>query len=265
MENEELSFHLEVFDGPLDLLLSLIAKNKLNIYDIPISLIFTQYMEYIDAMRKMDMDVAGEFLEMASRLMLIKSRMLLPRADDGKEEDPRKPLVDALVEYRRAKEAAGLLSPLYSRYSGRFVKEPDEVGVDRTYTADHDATLLIRAFERIFVRQKQAEESHTDVPRQTLATILTKKIVPVPEKAFTILRYLRRKGETPFEPLLLATNHDRSQLITSFLALLSLIRHGRLLAREDETGEIYLSIAPKSAAMAASEMAKSDTAENEAS
>ena len=252
MENEELSFHLEVFDGPLDLLLSLITKNKLNIYDIPISLIFTQYMEYIEAMRKMDMDVAGEFLEMASRLMLIKSRMLLPRAADGKEEDPRKPLVDALVEYRRAKEAAGLLSPRYSRYSGRFVKEPDEVGVDRTFTADHDATLLIRAFERIFVRQKQAEESHTDVP--------TKKIVPVPEKAFTILRYLRRKGETPFETLLLATNSDRSQLITSFLALLSLIRNGRLLAREDENGEIYLAIAPRSLKDEAPEAASVDEA-----
>ncbi len=260
MENEELSFHLEVFDGPLDLLLSLISKNKLNIYDIPISLIFTQYMEYIEAMRKMDMDVAGEFLEMASRLMLIKSRMLLPRATDSKEEDPRKPLVDALVEYRRAKEAAGLLSPRYSRYSGRFVKEPDEVSIDRTFTADHEATLLIRAFERIFVRQKQAQESHTDVPRQTLATILTKKIVPVPEKAFTILRYLLRKGETPFETLLLATNSDRSQLITSFLALLSLIRNGRLTAREDEAGEVYLAIAPRIATVEVD-----DSAEIEAS
>ena len=174
-------------------------------------------------------------------------------AEDSKEEDPRKPLVDALVEYRRAKEAAGLLSPRYSRYSGRFVKEPDEVGIDRSFTSDHEATLLIRAFERIFVRQKQAEESHTDVPRQTLATILTKKIVPVPEKACTILRYLRRHGEAPFEALLLATNSDRSQLITSFLALLSLIRNGRLTAREDEAGEIYLSIAERSAVQAAAE------------
>ena len=87
MENDELSFHLEIFDGPLDLLLSLISKNKVNIYDIPISLIFSQYMEYIETLQRMDMDVAGEFLEMASRLMLIKSRMLLPRATDNKEDD----------------------------------------------------------------------------------------------------------------------------------------------------------------------------------
>lgn len=244
MENNELSFHLEIYDGPLDVLLSLITKNKLNIYDIPITLIFTQYMEYIESLQRMDMNVAGEFLEMASRLMLIKSRMLLPRVNENdEEEDPRKPLVDALVEYRRAKEAAGYLSPLYSRYSGRFVKEPDEIGIDRSFTADHDATLLIKAFERIFVRQQQAEEAKTDVPRQTLSTILTKRIVPVPEKVFTLLRYLWRNGETPFESLILATNSDRSELIASFLALLQLIRSGRMLVREDEAGEIYVSIA----------------------
>ena len=246
MENNELNFHLEVFDGPLDLLLSLITKNKLNIYDIPITLIFTQYMEYIETLQKMDMNVAGEFLEMASRLMLIKSRMLLPRAAETTEEDdPRKPLVDALVEYRRAKEAAGHLAPLYSRYSGRFVKETDEVGIDRSFTADHDAALLIKAFERIFVRQQQAAEAHTDVPKQTLATILTKRIVPVPEKAFTILRYLRRYGESPLESLILATNRDRSELIASFLALLQLIRSGRMQIREWENGELYISIAPR--------------------
>lgn len=246
MENNELSFHLEIFDGPLDLLLSLITKNKLNIYDIPITLIFTQYMEYIETLQRMDMNVAGEFLEMASRLMLIKSRMLLPRVNENNEEDdPRKPLVDALVEYRRAKEAAGLLSPLYSRYSGRMIKEPDEVGIDRSFTSDHDATLLIKAFERIFIRQQQEAEAHTDVPRQTLATILTKRIVPVPEKVFTILRYLWKHGETPFEPLILATNSDRSELIASFLALLQLVRSGRMVIREDEEGEIFVAIAPR--------------------
>lgn len=245
MDTEALNFHLEVYDGPLDLLLSLINKNKLNIYDIPISLIFTQYMEYIEQLQKMDMDIAGEFLEMASRLMLIKSRMLLPRSSE-KEEDPRKPLVDALVEYRKAKEAAVKLNGRYQQYFGRYIKESDEVGIDRSFTADHDSMLLIKAFERIFIRQQQYAESHTDLPKQTLATILTKKITPVPEKIFTVLRYLRRKGKTSFEKLILATNSDRSELITSFLALLQLIRSGRLVAEEEE-GEVYLSIQKKEA------------------
>ena len=94
---EEISYHLPSFDGPLDLLLALIAKNKIDITDIPIALIFDQYMEYISAAQALDMELAGEFIIMASRLMLIKSRMLLPR-EEKEEEDPRAALAAALLE-----------------------------------------------------------------------------------------------------------------------------------------------------------------------
>ena len=102
MENP--SYKLEVFEGPLDLLLRLIEKNKVQITDIPIALIFEQYMEYIDEMKRMDMEVAGEFIVMASELMLIKSRMLLPKPES--DEDPRAKLAEALAEYSRMKAAA---------------------------------------------------------------------------------------------------------------------------------------------------------------
>ena len=105
----ELNFRLEVFEGPLDLLLSLISKNKVDIYDIPIALILDQYMEYLDQMRQMDMDIAGDFIVMAADLMLIKSKMLLPKTViDGEEpEDPRAELARSLIAYKQAKEAAG--------------------------------------------------------------------------------------------------------------------------------------------------------------
>ena len=116
----KLNFTLEIYEGPLDLLLALIAKNKINIYDIPISLIFEQYMEYIEKLAELDMEVAGEFLEMASRLMLIKSRMLLPKPENTEEaEDPRAELAQMLIEYQRAKRAAEGLAHLYSTFSGR--------------------------------------------------------------------------------------------------------------------------------------------------
>jgi segregation and condensation protein A len=105
---EELQFKLESFEGPLDLLLKLIAKNKVEICDIPISLIFEQYMEYIERMRRMDMEIASEFLTMAAELMLIKSRMLLPRQSE-EEEDPRERLAMALLEYKCMKDASVLL------------------------------------------------------------------------------------------------------------------------------------------------------------
>ena len=146
--NNKLNFKLEVYEGPLDLLLALIAKNKVSIYDIPISLIFEQYMEYIDAMREMDMEVAGEFINMAAELMLIKSRMILPKAkSDTEEEDPRAALAAALIAYKRAKMAATPLAALYSEYSGRTVKETDEIDVDNSYVAPHELDMLVKALQ----------------------------------------------------------------------------------------------------------------------
>lgn len=243
MQNDNLSFRLEVYEGPLDLLLALIAKNKLNIYDIPISLIFEQYMEYIAQMQELDMEVAGEFIDMASRLMLIKSKMLLPKqVVDGKEVDPRIPLVDALLEYQRAKENAVKLNTRYVTYSGRYVKEPDEVGIDRSFVSDHDAELLIEAFNRISIRQKEIKNSRNDQAKITLDTILHKKITPVSERLFFVLRYLNKHNEATFEELLL-TGETRSDIIASFAAILQLIRAGRIsIFKEEDNGEIFIKI-----------------------
>jgi segregation and condensation protein A len=105
---------MEVFEGPLDLLLSLIAKHKMDIRDIQIAIIFDQYMEYVEEMKRMDMEIAGEFITMASELMYIKSRMLLPK----QEEDPREELVRVLMEYKTAKEIAGWLSDREEDFAG---------------------------------------------------------------------------------------------------------------------------------------------------
>ena len=110
---ESVTYRLDQFEGPLDLLLTLIQKNKVSITDIPIALICDQYMAYITEAQELDMDIASEFIVMASELMLIKSRMLLPKAEEN-GEDPRAPLTDALLRYQQAKEAAAKLSPLYA-------------------------------------------------------------------------------------------------------------------------------------------------------
>ena len=112
---EKITFHLSAFDGPLDLLLHLIAKNKVNIYDIPISLILEQYMEILHEAQSADMEVAGDFIAMAAQLMLIKSRMLLPKEknEEDEEEDPRAMLVEQLLEYQRIRE----VQPYFKRHS----------------------------------------------------------------------------------------------------------------------------------------------------
>ena len=121
---DALTYKLEQFEGPLDLLLTLIQKNKVSITDIPISLICDQYLEYIKEAEALDMDIASEFIVMASELMLIKSKMLLPKENE-ESEDPRATLADALLRYQQAKEAAKKLTPLYAYYSGRMVKDTD--------------------------------------------------------------------------------------------------------------------------------------------
>ncbi len=246
MPFDNLSFKLEIYEGPLDLLLALISKNKLNIYDIPISLILEQYMDYLAQMREMNMDIAGEFIDMASRLMLIKSKMLLPKIDlDDKGSDPRAPLVDALLEYRKAKENAARLKERFVCYSGRFIKETDDVGIDRSFVAEHDVELLIMAFDRIDIRRRENRLASDNQAKVTLDAILHKKITPVSERLFFVLRYLSRRGEAEFEELLLTSN-TRSDVIASFAAILQLIRSGRIsIEREDEDGRIYIKINKK--------------------
>lgn len=237
MNEEQLRFKMEVlsFEGPLDLLLAIVNKNKMSIYDIEISLLFEQYMAYITRMQDMDMEVAGEFIDMASRLMLIKSRMILPRESDDPKDDPRTEIIDALLEYQKAKENAGRLLPLYQRYGGRMIKETDEVGVDKTFVADQDAMMLMAAFERIMTRQKVASQAITSEPQKTLNTILTKKITPVPVKYFGVLRHLYKNGNTDFETLIM-TCKSRSDLIALFMALLQLIRN-QLVSIVDENDD----------------------------
>ena len=109
----ELSFKLEIFEGPLDLLLFLIQKNKVNIYDIPISLITEQYLKHLEEMEKHDLEISSEFLVMAARLLYIKSKMLLPKHEElesEEEEDPRQELIQNLVEYKKYKEVSHFFS-----------------------------------------------------------------------------------------------------------------------------------------------------------
>lgn len=234
---EALNFKVADFEGPLDLLLFMIRKEKIDIYDIPIFTLFSQYMEYLEQMKAMDMDIAGEFITMAAELMLIKSRMLLPRLP---EDDPRAQLVDALTEYARAKDAATYLQKQYAMYCGRMVKDTDEISVDPKDLDPQDLELLERAFKRLLDRyQDRKAAEHT--PEKTFDRLLNRRVVPVPERIYAIMRYLYQYGKTDFEHVLLLSR-DRSELLASFMAILELAKAQRLELQEDEDGMIYLSL-----------------------
>lgn len=238
----ELSFKLEVYEGPLDLLLSLIAKNKVDIYDIPIALILEQYLEYLDQMRAMDMEIAGEFIVMAADLMLIKSRMLLPKPEipGEEEEDPRAKLARALIEYKRAKEAAVFLSEQYSHFAGRIAKEP-EVLDTRSDLPDHiDIDLLSKAMQRALTKNSRLPELAKESER-AIRRLLAAKVVPVSAKIFTVMRYLRKHGESDFEDILL-TARSRSELIAIFAATLELLKVQRVTMNATEDERVLLTL-----------------------
>ena len=155
---EQLTYRLDQFEGPLDLLLTLISKNKVSITDIPISLICDQYMEYIEQAQKMDPDIASEFIVMASELMLIKSKMLLPKITED-EEDPRAALADALLRYKQAKEATVVMAPLYTTYSGRMIKDTDEISADKTEVSDESIEKLFAAMKHIIMQNTVIEKA----------------------------------------------------------------------------------------------------------
>ena len=177
--DSQLSFKLEVFEGPLDLLLKLIARNKVNIYDIPIAVIFEQYMDYINTMREMNMELAGEFINMAAELMLIKSRMLLPH-EEGTENDPRREIADALMLYQQAKLVAKELRPRYDEYSGRFVKGTDDIPPEKGLPLNMDPALLVKALESVLKRMKVAQTAKT--PTELVNPLIQHKVVSVEEK-----------------------------------------------------------------------------------
>ena len=230
------TYKLEQFEGPLDLLLSLITKNKIDICDIPISLILEQYMEYLSEMEKMDMDIAGEFITMASELMLIKSRMLFPKTDDEEQEDPRAALAAALLEYKRAKEAAVLLNGMFSEFSGRFAKESDTFPVRKDeQPTDMDSELLHKAFVRLINRSKL----YSAPPEKVFAPLLRGRMVSVSEKILSIIKRLRVKSKDTFDNLMLLCE-NRSELVASFMAILELAKARRIELEENDDGELYI-------------------------
>ena len=230
MENTP-TYKLEQFEGPLDLLLSLIQKNKVSITDIPISLICDQYLEYITQAQKLDMELASEFIVMASELMLIKSKMLLPKEEED-EEDPRATLTDALLRYQQAKEAATKLSPMYAFYSGRMVKDTDEISVDKTFVADQDVTSLCAAVRRIVAYNNALERAATTA----FKPMISKPIIPVEVKIVSIIRTVEKRGAASLEDILIseATLPD---MIASFLGVLELIKVRKLIVADAIDGE----------------------------
>ena len=224
---------LEVFEGPLDLLLHLIDKNKIDIYDIPIVEITNQYMEYIRNMQKEDLNIMSEFLVMAATLLDIKCRMLLPKEvnEEGEEEDPRQELVEQLLEYKMYKFMSYELKDREldgDRVMYKSATIPDEVkGYVPPVNLDEllgDLTLV--QLNRIFKEVMKRQESKVDPVRSKFGKI-EKEEVSLPEKMEEIEEYARTHSRFNFRDLL-EGQASKVQIIVSFLAILELMKMGKI-------------------------------------
>jgi len=221
---EQLTYRLDEFEGPLDLLLSLIQKNKVSITDIPIVMICDQYMEYIEEAQRMDLEIASEFIVMASELMLIKSKMLLPH-EEGTENDPRREIADAVLLHMRAKEAAKELRPMFDEYSGRFVKGTDDVPPEKGLPLNLDTDLLLKALNAVLRRIKVAEAMRK--PTELVNPLIKHKVVSVEEKIEEICALLEEQEEASLF-FLLKDADSRPELVARFMGVLELIKIGRI-------------------------------------
>jgi segregation and condensation protein A len=230
MEAKPYTIKIPVFEGPLELLLHLIRKNEIDIYDIPIALITRQYLEYLQMMKELNLEVAGEFLVMAATLVQIKSKMLLPRPQEAQEggeaEDPRAELVERLLQYQALKEAALALKERGQQWAPILLRPPEEPAQkaqERLYLFD-DLSLfdLLGAFKELLKR----------TPPEVVS--ITRESLTVKDRISAILESLEgSSGPVRFEQLF-PQGASRAMLVVTFLALLEVLRLG--LARVYQEG-----------------------------
>lgn len=237
MSSDDYKVMLDVFEGPLDLLLYLIKKNEVDIHGIPIEVITNQYMEYLDVMRMLDLNIAGEFLVMAATLMMIKSRMLLPVEDRSEEDeedgdDPRWDLIRQLVEYKKFKDAAIFLEDLEERQENVFVREGEGVLLGpEPDVALRDVGIfdLISAFN----------EALSKAPQETLTEIMADRYTVADMIDYLVTRMERQDHVSLTE--VFTEMQSRSEIVTVFLAVLELIKLKQVQARQEGMfGEIHL-------------------------
>lgn len=220
-------FKLDAFEGPLDLLLHLISKHKLNIYDIEISLLLEQYLDYMNQLDEQDYESAGEFLEMAARLIYIKTVSLLPQQEEA--EELKKDLEGRIIEYSLCKKAAELLKSIYVGDSV-YVRLPVPVIVDKTYTRVHESQTIYDAYMGISAKSRNRKPLRADM----FSPIVSHKIVSVTSKIIFVLKRLYKHGVFEMDKLY-ENVQSKSERVATFLAVLELTKSGRIYINDDNT------------------------------
>jgi len=229
---------MEDFEGPLDVIFELLSKNKIEIQDVSITAILEQYLSYLDEMKRLDMEIASEFITMASHLMLIKTKMLLSAAEQAEAESELDLLRQSLIERRRKeameaiRSAVTVLEPRNEIGRCIFTKEPEPLRRDQTYRYKHDPVDLLKALDMI------AERSKRQLPPPTVnfKGIVGKEPYPVTRKTAELLRQLLLRGVEKLKSLFKG-NKSRSEIVATFISILEMCKTGTVTLEGDVNGE----------------------------
>lgn len=239
LETKKYELRLDNFEGPLDLLCYLIDKNKMDIYQIEISKITDQYIEYLNEQEKLNLEVASEFLVMASTLILIKSKGLLPKENEAEAELTEEELLNRIIEYKKFKEISKVFKERIATFSNRVHKFPENIElpkqtIEKKYTLEH----IIKAYSNLIER----EENKKNENAQNIEKIAMHDVYSVSDKVKDIFRELIRKPKFVFGKLFSLKEKPKAEVVTAFSGVLELSRRNKINTMQEELfGDIVVS------------------------
>ena len=231
MQTNQYAIKLNNFEGPLDLLCHLIDKNKMNIYDIRISEITDQYMEYINQAEEMNLEITSEFLIMASTLVYIKSRGLLPKQEEQEEELTEEQLIARIIEYKKYKEITRKLRENYIEFSLRFFKQVEEINLPKQKLEKEYTNVIIpKIYEELISRSKNRLNQNAD----NIKKIAITDTYTVSSKVKEMFKELLRKPKFVFNKLYSLSKCNKQEVVTAFTGLLELTRRDKVRTTQEE-------------------------------
>ncbi|MCI9365214.1 MAG: segregation/condensation protein A [Clostridia bacterium] len=233
LQTTKIQIKIENFEGPLDLLCYLVDKNKMDIYDIKLDEITDQYIEYIHQMEKEKLGISSEFLVMASALLLMKSKGLLPNSDtSGEDELTEEELIRRIVEYKKYKEIIQNLREMYKTYSNRIFKNvPENIPLPKqTLDKNYEKDIIVKLYSEAMERY----QTKVNINAQNIERIAIRDTYTVGSKVKEMFRELIRKPKFVFNKMYTLSKHNKIEVITAFTGLLELSRRSKVLTEQDE-------------------------------
>ena len=231
LETKKYAIKIDNFEGPLDLLCHLIDKNKMNIYDINLSEITDQYIEYIKEQESLNLEIASEFLVMASTLLFLKSKKLLPKQEEDEEELTEEELIRRIIEYKKFKEISKAFKENYNIYSNRFFKLSEEIQLPKQkIEKEYENTLIPNLYSQIIERNQQKMNQNA----KNIEKIAITDNYTVASKVKEMFRVLVKNKKFIFNKLFSIKKHNKQEVVTAFSGLLELSRRSKVETIQEE-------------------------------